>query len=75
MDNIATAATCNTRLEAEMIKSLLESAGIESFVTADDVGGLYSFRFGLSGSGSAQVLVKAADVKAAQQIIAAARQE
>ena len=60
---------CNTRIEAEMLQALLNSAGIKSFVTADDAGGLYGFKFTLSAAGGAKVMVAEADLESARQII------
>ena len=34
-------ATCNNRIEAEIIKSKLESCGIPATISADDEGGLH----------------------------------
>lgn len=32
---------CSTRMEAELIRNLLERSGIPAFVQADDAGGMY----------------------------------
>ena len=70
MSSIIRLTYCNNRIEAELIQSLLHSAGIESFVTADDVGGLYGFSFALSAAGGAQVMIAKADEAAARAVIA-----
>jgi hypothetical protein len=69
MGKIVRAIQCNNRLEADMYQALLASAGIQSFVTADDIGGLYGFKFTLTAAGGAQVLVAESDLEAAQAII------
>jgi len=59
-------ATYATRSEAEIVQSLLESAGIDAALSADDAGGAYPFVL----SGGAHVLVDEADVEAASELIA-----
>jgi hypothetical protein len=56
-----------TRQEAEIIQSLLRSAGIESIILADDAGGMYAFP-GRAGFSGAPILVRPSDLHAAQQI-------
>ena len=55
-----------TRDEAEVVQGLLETAGIESSIRADDAGG--SFPFVLSGG--ALVLVEESDAAAARELLA-----
>ncbi len=52
-----------------MGQALLRSAGIASFVTADDMGGLYRFPFSLTVAGGARLLVAESDAEAAREII------
>lgn len=68
MNEIVCLKIYNSRIEAELAQTLLESAGIASMVSADDVGGLYSMKFTLSGGG-AKLLVSEADFASAQEII------
>ena len=70
MDTIVVAWSGPTRLEAEIIRSVLESAGIPAFVSVDDVGGLYALHFSLSAAG-AKVMVKESDLPAALEVITA----
>ena len=55
-----------TRSEAEIVQGLLESAGIDASLSADDAGGAYPFVL----SGGAHVLVDEDDVEAASELIA-----
>ena len=59
-------ATYATRSEAEIVQGLLESAGIEASLSADDAGGAYPFVL----SGGAHVLVDESDAEAASELIA-----
>lgn len=70
MEDLAIAGEFSSRNEAEIIRSLLESAGIPAFVSADDAGGMYNFKFSLSAAGGAKVYVKKSDLADAQKIIA-----
>jgi type III secretory pathway lipoprotein EscJ len=59
-------ATYGTRSEAEIVQSLLASAGIDASISADDAGGAYPFVL----SGGAQLLVDEDDVEAASEVLA-----
>jgi len=59
-------ATYATRDEAEVVQGLLESAGIEASLSADDAGGAFPFVL----SGGAHVLVDESDAEAASELIA-----
>jgi Putative prokaryotic signal transducing protein len=59
-------ASFPTRTEAEVVVGLLESEGIEAWISADDAGGAYPF----SLSGGAQVLVDESDAQAAREVLA-----
>jgi hypothetical protein len=60
--------TYATRMEAEIIRAHLDSAGIAAWLATDDAGGAYPFDL----SGGAQVLVAAQDFAAASAILGAA---
>ena len=57
--------TYPTRGEAEIARTALEAAGIQSVLEADDAGGAYPFGFG----GGARILVDEADVEAAAAVL------
>jgi hypothetical protein len=59
--------TYPTRDEAELVRGLLVSAGIDARVAADDAGGAYPFQL----SGGAQVLIDEGDLEAASQLLSA----
>jgi hypothetical protein len=54
-----------THTEAELVQSLLESAGIPAWVATDDAGGVYP---GLDG---ARVMIRARDQNEAETLLAA----
>lgn len=54
------------RQEAEMAKSALEAADIDSLVSSDDGGGMET---GLWSSNGVKVLVRAEDLQAAREIL------
>lgn len=58
--------TFQTRTEAEIVRGMLESAGIEAWVSADDAGGAAP----LEMSGGARVLVDESQREAAAQLMA-----
>jgi Putative prokaryotic signal transducing protein len=58
--------TFNDRLEAEMAKSALEAAGIDSMMRPDDVGGL---RPHMAYTRGVEILVRPEDEGAARDII------
>jgi Putative prokaryotic signal transducing protein len=60
--------TFPTRSEAEVVHGLLASAGIASWVAADDAGGAYPFDF----SGGARLMVDEQDREAASEVLASA---
>jgi hypothetical protein len=59
-------ATFPTRTEAEVVQGLLASAGIDSWIAADDAGGAFPFAL----SGGARVLVDESDLEAASRVVA-----
>lgn len=66
MDNTVCVKTYNTRLEADLDRSYLQSLGIESIVTADDLGGAYPFPFQPNSAG-VSLLVKKSDFEKAKE--------
>jgi hypothetical protein len=58
-------ATVRTREEAEVVRGLLESAGIDAWIVADDAGGAYPFLL----SGGAHVMVDESDRDAATAVL------
>jgi hypothetical protein len=56
----------DSRPEANMAKSALDAAGIDSFVRSDDGGGMET---GLWSSNGVQVVVRAEDVQAAREVL------
>ena len=59
--------TFQNKLEAEMARGLLESAGVRAWLASDDAGGAYPFQ--LSGGG-VQLMVEQADAAAAEELLA-----
>jgi len=65
---IITLTTCNTSIEANMIKGLLDSEGIESFLTNENFATLMPGYNGMLGSGI-QVMIDEVDSERAIEII------
>jgi len=57
----------NNRIEAELVKSLLESSGIETIVSADDWGGMRPHL--LLGTNGTRLLVKEEDARKALEVL------
>jgi hypothetical protein len=51
--------TFQSKLEAEMARGMLESAGVQAWLASDDAGGAYPFQL----SGGVQLMVAAADAE------------
>jgi hypothetical protein len=49
MQNLKTLKIFNSRIDAEVIKSLLESYSIKSWIFSDDAGGMYPARMSTVG--------------------------
>ncbi len=58
--------TVATRIEAELARGLLESAGIPAWVSTDDAGGAYPFQL----SDGARVMIRESDHDAAESVLA-----
>ena len=67
MDDLLVARTFNTRPEADLAKSALDAAGIDSMVRADS-GGDMRPAIAWAGDGF-QVIVRADDLEAAREIL------
>ncbi len=57
----------NNRTEAELVKSLLESSGIEAIISADDCGGMRPHL--LLGTNGTRLLVKEEDAQKALDVL------
>ena len=66
VDQLMAIGTYPTRDEAEVVQGLLQAAGIEASLRADDAGGTFPFVL----SGGAQVLVDESDAAAASELLA-----
>jgi len=64
--DLVVVGTFKSRPEAEMAKSALEAAGIESMVQTDDAGGLQP---GLWEGRGVSVVVRSADAQTAHEIL------
>jgi Putative prokaryotic signal transducing protein len=62
----------NTRLEAEVVKSLLEAHGVQALIRADDEGGMIApFTFSYKG---VQLVVSEQDAQKALDVLATEKQ-
>ncbi len=66
MSDFVVATVCENRVEADLLKAYLESAGIEAFIQSDDAGGFLPNLSLLSG---VSILVSPTDLGRAQKII------
>ena len=69
MSELQIARVFTDKIEAELAKGMLESEGIESFISGDDAGGMRPDL--LAGLGGAKLLVKEADLHKALEILSA----
>ena len=67
-DELVPLASYGSRLEAELVVQQLESAGIDAVLASDSAGGMVP---SLTSVGGVRVLVRADDVAAAAEVIAA----
>jgi hypothetical protein len=67
MDRQIAIRTFATRTEAELVRSLLESAGIPAWVSTDDAGGVYP-SFDLSDG--ARLMIRESDQEVAESVLA-----
>jgi len=66
MKKFKTIKTFGSRIEAEIMKGKLAASNIDSFIFADDAGGMYPFQF---GTGGVELKVEEKDVKKAEKIL------
>jgi Putative prokaryotic signal transducing protein len=65
-DDVVTLRVFNSHIEADLARSALEAAGIESIVGADDSGGM---RPHLALTAGVRLLVRAGDAERAEQVL------
>jgi hypothetical protein len=61
--DLAIVSTFRSAADAQIAKGVLDEAGIESMIRADNVGGMYP------GVGGADLLVRSEDVERANQVL------
>ncbi len=64
-DRWITIRTVTTRTEAELVRGLLESAGIPAWISTDDAGGVYPFQL----SDGARVMIREGGQDAAESVL------
>ena len=67
MGTLIAIKTYPDRIEAELVKGVLESKGIKAMVSADDAGGMNPAL--LWGTGGVRLLVKKNDVQMATEVL------
>ena len=67
MENLATLKIFNTRIEAEVLRSLLESSGIKSWILSDDAGSMYPSQASING---VRLMIRDEDFKTASELLA-----
>ncbi len=67
MENLTTLKIFNTRIEAEVLRSLLESSGIKSCILSDDAGSMYPSQASING---VRLMVRDEDFKTASELLA-----
>ena len=71
MSDLVTVGNYFDRISAELAKAILDMGGIESYVSADDMGGMRPAL--LTGSGGAWLIVRAEDAERAAELLRDAR--
>ena len=66
MENLTTLKIFNTRIEAEVLRSLLESSGIKSWILSDDAGSMYPAQASING---VRLMVRDEDFKTAIELL------
>ena len=66
MENLTTLKIFNTRIEAEVLRSLLESSGIKSWILSDDAGNMYPAQASING---VRLMVRDEDFKTASELL------
>ena len=67
MENLTTLKIFNSRIEAEVLRSLLESSGIKSWILSDDAGSMYPSQASING---VRLMVRNEDFKTASELLA-----
>ena len=67
MENLTTLKIFNTRMEAEVLRSLLESSCIKSWILSDDAGSMYPAQASING---VRLMVRDEDYKIASELLA-----
>ena len=67
MENLTTLKIFNNRIEAEVLKSLLESSGIKSWILSDDAGSMYPSQASIN---CVRLMVRDEDFKIASELLA-----
>ncbi len=67
MENLTTLKIFNNRIEAEVLRSLLESSGIKSWILSDDAGSMYPAQAIING---VRLMVRDEDFKTASELLA-----
>lgn len=66
MENLTTLKIFNKRIEAEVIRSLLESNGIKSWILSDDAGNMYPSQAIING---VRLMVRNEDFNTAEELL------
>lgn len=67
MENLITLKIFNNRIEAEVLRSLLESSGIKSWILSDDAGSMYPSQASING---VRLMIRDEDFKTASELLA-----
>jgi hypothetical protein len=67
LENLTTLKIFNTRIEAEVLRSLLESSCIKSWILSDDAGSMYPSQASING---VRLMVRDEDFKTASALLA-----
>jgi len=67
LENLTTLKIFNNRIEAEVLKSLLESSGMKSWILSDDAGSMYPAQASING---VRLMVRDEDFKTASELLA-----
>jgi len=67
LENLTTLKIFNNRIEAEVLKSLLESSGMKSWILSDDAGSMYPAQASING---VRLMVRDEDFKIARGLLA-----
>jgi len=66
LENLTTLKIFNNRIEAEVLRSLLESSGIKSWILSDDAGSMYPAQASING---VRLMVRDEDFKTAIELL------